>query len=84
MFSHQRDYSAVMYGSSSHLPSPKMPVVPLDRHSRRNFSTGSFAIAICRLALSTISASCRVLADCGLVNIPVLHRKIFDTVYTYI
>ena len=81
MFFPQRAYSAVMYGSSAHLPSPRMPVVPLDRHSRRNFSTGSFAITSCRLALSTISASCRVLADCGLLNIPEIRKRISETVY---
>ena len=81
MFFPQRAYSAVRYGSSPHLPSPKIPVVPLDRHSRRSFSTGSFTITICRLAFSTISASCRELADCGLLNIPEIRRKISERVY---
>ena len=81
MFSPQRAYSAVMFGSSAHLPSPRMPVVPLDRHSSRSFSTGSFAVAICRLAFSTNSASCRVLADCGLLNIPEIRNRISETVY---
>ena len=81
MFSPQGAYSAFMCGSSAHLPSPRMPVVPLDRHSRRNFSTGSFTITICRLAFSTISASCRVLADCGLLNIPEMRNRISETVY---
>jgi len=79
LFSLQRACSAVMCGSSAHLPSPRMPVVPLDRHSRRNFSTGSFAITICLLTLSTISASCRVLADCGLLNIPEICKSISET-----
>jgi hypothetical protein len=76
-------FKAVMsLWDSAHLPSPNIPVVPLDRHRRRNFSTGSLTIVICRLALPIISASCRVFADCGLLNIPEIYKQHFKNLHS--
>lgn len=47
-----------------------MPVDPLQRQRRRSFSTGSLVMDTRRLALWTISASWRELADCGRFHIP--------------
>lgn len=67
----KRTFVECIEARSTYLPRPRMPLAPLARQSRRSFSMASVVAYRALWALLIISASCLVVALCGLLkNIP--------------